>query len=335
MQRVRLRRTMDRFEQLPESEKVDRYTRLARKALSAYGLNEARLSYLGGPTDATFEVTTGDPSRHYALRICSPDRSPDGLRREILWLTALRRDTDLAVPEPILTMDGELVRKVAIAGVPGFRPCVLLRWVEGESLDRELVPEHLRSVGRTVAKLHSHAETFRWPEEITPPRRNATLMSEVLDEDLLRVHYAEDELDLFREAIELVAVTMTRLRDGPTVAGVIHGDLHRRNVLFHENEARMIGFETCRWGYYAYDLAVAHRWIEGREASDELTAALLDGYRTIRDLPKEVEQYVPVFAALRSIDRAQSILSRLRGEGQSAQDLVKEYGRLRRAVEAA
>jgi Ser/Thr protein kinase RdoA (MazF antagonist) len=95
---------MDRFEQLPESEKLDRYTRLARKALSAYGLDEARLAYLGGPTDATFEVTTGDASRHYALRICSRDRSPDELQREILWLTALRRDTDLTVPEPILTM---------------------------------------------------------------------------------------------------------------------------------------------------------------------------------------------------------------------------------------
>jgi len=325
---------MDRFEQLPEPEKIDRYTRLARKALSAYGLNEARLTYLGGPTDETFEVTTGDPSRHYALRICSPDRAPGGLRREILWLTALRRDTVLVVPEPILTMTGELVRKVAIAGVPGFRPCVLLRWIDGESLDQEIVPEHLRSVGETVAGLHIHAETFRWPEELAPPRRNATLMSEVLDEGLLQRRCSEEQIDLFRQAIDRIALTMSRLRDGPNVAGVIHGDLHRRNILFHEGETGAIGFEASRWGYYAYDLAVVQSWIEKRENGAGLFEALLDGYRAIRALPEEVEHCVPVFAMLRSIDRVQSILARPSGEGQSAQDLAREHERLRRMIEA-
>jgi Ser/Thr protein kinase RdoA (MazF antagonist) len=325
---------MDRFEQLPESEKLDRYARLARKALSAYGLEEARLSYLGGPTDVTFEVTTGDPSRHYALRICSSDRSPDGLEREILWLTALRRDTDLTVPEPILTRDGELVRKVSIAGVPGFRPCILLRWVDGESLDSELTANHLRSVGGLLAVLHAHAETFRWPEEITPPRRNATLMSEVLNEELLRTRYSEEEVGLFREAIDRIAVTMASLRDGPDVAGVIHGELHRRNVLFHEDEACTIGFETCRWGYYAYDLAVVRGWAERREAGDELVASLLDGYRSLRDLPQEVEHHIPVFSALRSIDRVQSILAKPAPGITDTRDLNREYENVRCIAES-
>ena len=320
---------MERFGRIAESEKVDRYTQLARKALSAYGLDEVRLAYLGGPTDATFEVTTGDPSRHYALRIHNPGRSRDALQREILWLTALRRDTDLTVPEPILTMDGELVRKVSIAGVHGVRPCILLRWVDGESLDSELTPDHLRSVGGLLGGLHAHAETFRWPEEITPPRRNATLMSEVLDEELLRTRYSEEQVDTFRRAIERIAVTMSTLRDGPDVAGIIHAELHRRNVLFHENAAGAIGFETCQWGYYAYDLAVVQGWIERRETGGELVAALLDGYRSTRDLPKGFERDIPVFAALRSIDRVQSILA-----AGSTAGLDAEYEALRRAVDA-
>jgi len=324
---------MDRFEQLPESEKLDRYARLARKALSAYGLEEARLSCLGGPTDTTFEVTTGDPSRHYALRICSSDRSPDGLEREILWLTALRRDTDLTVPEPILTRDGELVRKVSIAGVPGFRPCILLRWVDGESLDSELTANHLRSVGGLLAVLHAHAETFRWPEEITPPRRNATLMSEVLNEELLRTRYSEEEVGLFREAIDRIAVTMASLRDGPDIAGVIHGELHRRNVLFHEDEACTIGFETCRWGYYAYDLAVVRGWLERRDSTSELIDALFDGYRAFRELPDDVERCVPLFSALRSIDRIQSLLSRPDGARRFAAELAAQHGGLQRIAE--
>ncbi len=323
---------MDRLERIPESERSERYARLARKALSAYGLAEARLTSLGEAENVTFEVKTGDPSRHYALRICGPDHDPDALRREILWLTAICRDTDLVVPEPILTTEGELVRRVSIAGVSGFRSCVLLRWVDGESRDRKLAPEHLRGVGRLTATLHSHAETFRWPEELTPPRRNATLMSEVLDERLLRTRYSADQLDVFRHAIERISVAMSTLRDGPRVAGVIHGQLGPRRLLFHGGEARAIGFDRCRWGYYVYDLATIRSHVAGREAGDELVAALFDGYRSLRDLPEDVERHLPVFSALRSIDRIQSNLAA--PAGRNARDLDDEYEALRRAVEA-
>ena len=323
---------MDRLERIPESERFDRYARLARKALSAYGLAEARLTPFGEAETVTFEVATGDPTRHYAFRICAPDHDPDALRREILWLTAICRDTDLVVPEPILTMDGELVRRVSIAGVSGFRSCVLLRWVDGEFRHKELAPDHLHGVGRLTATLHSHAETFRWPEEIMPPRRNATLMSEVLDEALLRTRYSADQLNVFRRAIERISVAMSTLRDGPRVAGVIHGQLGPRRLLFHDGEARAIGFDRCRWGYYAYDLATIRSYVEGRETGDQLVAALLDGYRSLRGLPEDVERHLPVFSALRSIDRIQAILAA--PAGRSMQDLDNEYETLRLAVAA-
>ncbi len=326
---------MDRLERHSEPAQVDRYERLARKALSGYGLADVRLTYLGTSSHTTFEVTTGDPTRHYALRVCGPDGESDALEREILWLTALCRDTDLTVPEPILSMDGQLARKVAIAGVHGVRPCILFRWVEGASLDEDLAPEHLRSVGRLLAALHVHAETFRWPEELTPARRNATLMSDVLDQQLLRTCYEENDLDLFGRAVDRITETMARLRDGPNVAGVIHGDLRWPNVRFFGTDARVFGFERCRWGYYAYDLAVVEGWIERRDAAREMLAALLAGYRSVRELPDEVERSVPVFAALRSIDRIQSMLRRPDRSSTVDQLLNSEVEALRSALAEA
>ena len=324
---------MERFETLPESERADRYARLARKALSTYGLDEARLTYLGESSHVTFEVTTGDPSRHYALRICGSDQDPNAFQREILWLTTLRRDTDLAVPEPILTMDGRLVQKASVAGIPGFRPYVLFRWVDGKSLDHELTPAHLRSVGRLIAALHGHAETFRWPEEITPPRRNATLMSEVLDEGLLRTHYTTEKIEIFRQAVRLIAEAMSFLRDGRDVAGVIHADLDRRNVLFLHDHARAIGFESCRWGYYAYDLATVRGWIEDREEGPALVAALLEGYRSKRDVPADFDRQIDVFSALRTIDRVQSTLPRPNRTASTARRLDVQLEKLCAFVE--
>jgi Ser/Thr protein kinase RdoA (MazF antagonist) len=328
---------MDRFDELPESERFERYVRLAQKALSAYGLSRARVVHLGGTMHATLDVTTGDPSRHYILRVCPSDQSIDALERETLWLVALARDTDLVVPEPILAHDGHLIRKVAAAGVPGFRPCVLLRWVDGDSLGEELAVERIRRIGRLVAALHAHAETFRWPEEITPPRRNATLMSEVLDDELLRTRYAASEIDVFRQAIDLVTETMVTLRDGPSVAGVIHGDLRRRNLLFQEDRVGVVGFDQCRWEYYAYDLAVLRSWLGRREGGAELYAALLEGYLARRDPPRRIEQDVTVFSALRSIDRVQAILSASGPDpkGRAARELNDEFETLRSTVAAA
>ena len=73
---------MDRFDRLSEPEGADRYERLARKALSAYGLADARLTYRGTSTHSTFEVSTGDPARHYALRICPAGTGAEPLERE-------------------------------------------------------------------------------------------------------------------------------------------------------------------------------------------------------------------------------------------------------------
>ena len=326
---------MDRSERFSEPEAADRFERLARKVLAAYGLEEARLRDLRAANHTAYEVTTGDPARHYALRILGPDGDLEQLERETLWLTALCRDTDIVVPEPILSMDGLLVRKAAIAGVHGVRPCVLLRWVDGESLDEDLEPSHLYRVGRCLATMHAYAETFRWPDEITPPRRNATMMSEVLDIRLLKSAFDAGTIDLFRTAIDRIAETMARLRDGPEVAGAIHGDLHRRSVLFaEEGDVRLVGFDGCRWGYYAYDLAVVVGWIERRGAAEEMLDELFEGYRTVRSLPDEVERSVPIFAALRSIDRIQTVLHPPERTTAAERILSAETDRLHRALAA-
>jgi len=48
-----------------------------------------------------------------------------------MWLSALRRETELAVPEPMPTLDGELFTLVASDAVPEPRVCVLFRWLPG------------------------------------------------------------------------------------------------------------------------------------------------------------------------------------------------------------
>ena len=95
---------MTGFDSNSELDKIALYERFARKALTAYGLENADLRFLGESANVMFRVQT-DEGR-WALRICNPGRDHNILHRELLWLVALCRDTNLGVPEPVLMRTG-------------------------------------------------------------------------------------------------------------------------------------------------------------------------------------------------------------------------------------
>src|SRR5262245_25988595 len=100
---------MKAFEALTYAGQVRRLRRLAERALGAYGLGGARLAALTNSENMTFRVDAPDGER-YVLRIHRPNRkSVAAIRSELLWLAALRRDTDLIVPDPVPSADGALV----------------------------------------------------------------------------------------------------------------------------------------------------------------------------------------------------------------------------------
>src|SRR5215212_12166230 len=117
---------------------VRRLAGLARTALAAYALPAPRLRLLKQSYNTTFRVTAANSDR-YVLRVHPPGKtSMDAVRSELLWLTALRSDTGLPVPEPVPNAEQSLVTVVAHPDFPEPRLCVLFRWMEGRFLYRGL-----------------------------------------------------------------------------------------------------------------------------------------------------------------------------------------------------
>lgn len=109
----------------------------------------------------------------FALRIKAyGQESTELIEGEMQWLAAIRRDMDLAVPEPVAAQDGALVQEVEVAQVPGGKQCVLYRWVEGvqKGVD-ELQPLDMQRVGTFMARLHDHAAAFAPDHEASPRRK--------------------------------------------------------------------------------------------------------------------------------------------------------------------
>jgi len=305
--------------------------------LASYGLEHARLTLQRYEHNATFRVDGRDGS--YLLRISRPQvHTPDTIASEMAWLSALRRDTDLGVPEPIAARDGSSVVVARDPWVPEPHVCVVLRWLDGRFIDRRLAPAHLRGVGALAGQLQEHAVTWTPPSGFLRPRVDTLTNDAKVDsaarsaetahrgdhptpEDrdqalkLVEALVSTDDAALFATALEVVWATTRTLAEKTGAFGLIHGDLHYENVLFHRGEARAIDFDDCGWGFRLYDLAVTLSELERRPRYDELRDALLEAYAHLRPLPDDHEVHLRALFVLR---RMQILIWILESRGHAA-----------------
>ena len=165
-----------------------RARRLAQAALKLYGLRDAEVDLLRHGFVLVFRVRSASRGE-FALRLYGlpggtrqPDpehpsadpgsltaamlRSPRVLDSQLRWLSDLGHDTGLPVPEPLRTLDGELVGRVTVEGTPWRRHSALVRWVPGVHKGEDLTEADLLRVGSFVGRMHDHAER-------ATPRRKA------------------------------------------------------------------------------------------------------------------------------------------------------------------
>ena len=148
-----------------------RLRRVVEVALAAYDVRPVRVRRLPRGWNATFGVQADDGSR-FALRVHRPGGPGEAeVRSELAWLAAVAADTDLVVPRPRPTRDGDRVVVVDDPAVvdDGPRVCDLLRWVDGHFVDARLTPAHLRTIGTLMADLAEHGRRFVRPDGFVRP----------------------------------------------------------------------------------------------------------------------------------------------------------------------
>lgn len=305
--------TMKPYEELTYLGHLRRLRRLARVALGAWGMPDARLTFLRQAGNTLFRVysprhdrATTDRElfvdRQYLLRIHQPGyQKVEAIELELSWLLAARHDADLPVPEPVQTLDGRLLVQVSMPGVPGGRTCSLLRWLRGRALSSGIRPRHYRAQGRLMARLHDHAAHWQSPPGLSKRHWDWDgLFKDVEGTDLTASEiwplvprtYVEPLRAVAREAGEV----MSQLGKGPEAYGLIHADLGLdANVLFRHGEAIAIDFDDSGYGYWVYDLAVALEHCRDDVAYTQFRDALLNGYSEVRTLPPAQLQHLDLF----------------------------------------
>lgn len=270
--------------------------------------------------NAVYQATTG-AGEQFILRVGAFDGHPVAEQRaELLWLYALGRDTDLAVPIPIPTTRGEPLILAEAPGVPDPRPCVLFRRLPGHPPTGTLRPEVAARLGAVTAQLHRHAERFVPPPGFARPSWGWDRLfgpSSVLAMASLP---ARDRAILAEAGIH-VAERLAALGTGPPVWGLTHADLHIGNLLIDHGRVGVIDFDDCGWGYYLLDIATVlsslRRVVPDSHTYAALRAAYLSGYAELRPLPPALDAQLPTFAVLRAMVIVNFILASTNAQVQT------------------
>ncbi|MCC3372326.1 phosphotransferase enzyme family protein [Cohnella sp. REN36] len=309
---------MKSFEQLSHRVQINKLRKLAQEVAKRYPVEPESISLLQYEDNAVFKLTeTGGES--YILRISAPDGySEVEQMSEITWLNALNRETDVIVPQPVATSDGQPLVIVSDSRW-GVKPrvCVLFRWIPGSLPNKKLTPTLVEQMGQVTAKLHNHAESFAPAGKFVRPDWGWERLfgaDSVFASDKAGRHLTSDETDIFAQAGDRIRDALKNQGKDRSRYGLIHSDLHRGNVLVHEGSVRVIDFDDCGWSYYLLDVATMLSSLYRMLQNDlpkysTLKEAYLKGYTSVRALPPDWDESLGVFLVMRDMVIVNFILS--------------------------
>jgi Ser/Thr protein kinase RdoA (MazF antagonist) len=281
---------------------VARMRRVALAALARYELPDGRLSFVSHGENTTFRHDSA-AGRHL-VRVHRPHRHGNGVdsiaavRSELVWLNAIRAQTDLSVPEALAAADGAVV--VEATAAQQTRVCSVLRWMDGRILEGSARPVHLRRLGEAMARLHHQADGWKPPPGFVRIRWDYETFfgnTMVYGDTAAAGCWALLPAGV-RTRFQSVASRMADLMPRVDDIGLIHADLHLGNAVFHRGGARLIDFDDCGHGPRLYELAVALWELRDGERYEAFRDALLEGYRAHRDVDVT---HLDAFIAVRQI----------------------------------
>ena len=302
------------------------------KALGLWGMEKAGHSLAAARENRVYRIEHGGAS--YVLRLHRKGyRTDDELLSELLWMGEAER-CGMKVPRPIASSSGKFFQIVDGTRVD------MLTWLPGQHLATAMPSISageriglLREIGREMARLHRISDAWEPPEGFT---RQAWDRKGLLGEKPVWNRFWENP-SLTKERKTLLS--SVRAAANEKLAGIehaldyglIHADIIGDNVLVENGAVRLIDFDDGGYGFRLFELATLLFKLREEEDYEELRAAMLEGYRSLRALD---DGALDLFILLRSLTYVGWIMTRMEieeaearnaGSIHAAVQLSKEY----------
>ncbi len=278
---------MKPFDQLTWPSKQRRFRRLAEDALRHYPLEIQQMKLFSYETNLLYRVRTVG-GEIYVLRVANSSwRKPSNAAGEVSWLDALAAETTIPAPRIIRATDGAAIVTPAAEGAPDGFHALLMRWLPGTLLGKQLTAENLAKMGELFGQLHQHAGNWQPPADFPTQRFDRMIARgepDLLLSDATVALYPPDVAVGIAQMCEAVAAAYAAL--DPADLRVIHCDLWHDNIKVHRGVLYPFDFEDTIWGYRIHDIAMAMLdlyEVMAQARYEQLLTAFRSGYE--RHLP--------------------------------------------------
>ncbi|MCH8140186.1 MAG: phosphotransferase [Proteobacteria bacterium] len=277
--------------------------------LSHWNIKSTSIELVSHSENIVYKVTAQD-GREYALRVHRPGyRTLAELKSEQIWTGALIQ-FGMRVPKAYPTTSGDYYVGVECGGTT--RQIGLIGWLDGRPLASVIVPEGeaefplqlIKETGAIFAQFHNQATSWRPPPEFT--RHHLNLQGFMGEEPFWGRFWDVSSLTATqrRTIVGLRKIITRRLTDygePPTTYSIIHADLDETNLFVTDDGLIVIDFDDAGFGWHQYDLAVVLCTQSERSDFDAIRHALVEGYRTQRDLSDEDLSLLELFVLVRTL----------------------------------
>jgi Ser/Thr protein kinase RdoA (MazF antagonist) len=271
---------------------------------SQYGLSgESTLALLTISENANFAVHDPHSGTDGVIRIHRHDyHQRRDIESELAWMKAIRRETDLLIPDPIPTIRGESVTVLPIDGARA-RYATMFTRVPGRNLTlADATPRVYKRLGVISAQLHHQARNWQRPHGFHRYRWDLDAMLT----ERARFGYwgnhprlTAGDQKLLGQVAEIIAGRIDTFSAERDAIGLAHTDLHALNLMVDGDDLWSIDFDDCGFSWYLQDIAPALACFEDGPIVDELAEAWIEGYEAFRPLTTAERTVLPDFVMLR------------------------------------
>lgn len=298
------------FEQASYLSRVRRFRALAEVVVTQYPIKAQSIDLIKYNANAIFRVTDTQKKK-YILRIHPHQyHTPQAVLEEIKWLHHIAKTTNLLVPKPVATIEGDYLVQHKHPALPTVRLCDLFEWRPGSILWGSINEHYSYNLGSIIGQLQKNGK------EIHIEHRRYWNVDGLIGTDKAKFYNVEQltgvspaEQKVITDARRFAYQRLKNYEESyKDRSGLIHNDLQPNNLIYHQGKYAVIDFDDCGIGLYGDDLAVAlfafEYLAEGGRGKDfsQLKEALFQGYSEHMPLPQEEIDLIPYFLLARKLN---------------------------------
>jgi Ser/Thr protein kinase RdoA (MazF antagonist) len=283
---------------------------LAHTALRGWDLAVAELAPIKVRENAVFRIDLAGGGRA-VLRVHRGGYHSDAeLDSEFVWMRALEA-AGISVPRVIRSRRGRDFEVIELPARNGTRQIDVFEWIDGRQLgsveggiagDSADIVTQYRTIGAIAARMHNHALEWQCPSDF---RRHAWDAEGLVGEEPFWGRFWEldgltpGQKSLFVRARARISQGLAAYGMTPDRYGLIHADLVPENVLIDGNRVRVIDFDDAGFGWHLFELATSLYFLTADAIYTTAREALIQGYRSEREMSDETLAWLPLFLAAR------------------------------------